>query len=70
VVGFFAVVVCAGSDIELITSIAAIVARSCFVMDPLKMWKGIRTNKKSSEAVQPRLFFFLLLFVTHRPKQL
>src|SRR5260370_27798902 len=46
VVGFFAVLVCAGSDIELITSIAAMVARSCFVMEPRKIWKGTRTAGK------------------------
>src|SRR5258706_12319376 len=34
VVGFLAVLVCAGNDIELITNIAASVARRCFVMEP------------------------------------
>jgi hypothetical protein len=44
------VLVCACSDIELITSIAAMAACSCFVMDPRKIsgkiWKGIRTAGK------------------------
>jgi len=36
--GFLVVLVCACNDSELITSIAAIVACSCFVMDPRKMF--------------------------------
>jgi hypothetical protein len=46
------VLVCACSDIELITSIAAMVARSCFVMDPRKIWKaqGQQENQSGREA--------------------
>src|SRR5580692_3299049 len=40
------VLVCACSDNELITSIADMVARSCFVMEPRKIWKGTRTARK------------------------
>src|SRR6266566_4566893 len=46
--GFLVVVVCACNDIELITSIAATVARSCFVMEPRKMvWKRHKDNQEN-----------------------
>src|SRR5260370_42374606 len=52
--GFFAVLVCAGSDIELITSIAAIVARSCFVMEPRKILERHKDNQENQVGLEAR----------------
>jgi hypothetical protein len=62
------VLVCACNDIELITSIAAIVARSCFVMEPRKMiWKDTRKTRKPVGPGRPSRFPFAF---SYRPKQL
>jgi hypothetical protein len=63
------VLVCAGSDIELITNIAAIVACSCFVMEPRKI---LERHKDSRKTVWPRrrLRFSSFCRLVYRPKQM
>src|SRR6266853_300524 len=56
------VLVCACSDIELITSIAAMVARSCFVMKPRKILERHKDSKKAVRAGKAIPIFSLLLF--------
>jgi hypothetical protein len=52
------VLVCACSDKELITSIADMVARSCFVMEPRKIWKA-EGQQESRSGVKPISVFSL-----------
>jgi hypothetical protein len=56
------VFVCACSDIELITSIAAMVARSCFVIDPRKILERHKDSTKAVRAVKAIPIFSLCSF--------
>ncbi len=69
VFGVVAVVVCAGSEMVLITSIAAIVARSCFVMDPRKIFGKAQGQQENPSGVRPGPIFSLCS-LGYRPKQM
>jgi hypothetical protein len=65
---FGVVLVCAGSAIALIVRIAAIVARSCFVMGPRKIYvkaQGQPENHSGRNARSALLPFALSVIVTN-----
>jgi hypothetical protein len=63
-----AVLVCARNDIELITNIAAIVARSCFVMEPRKILKRQKDRQENQPGFVAYANFSPLLFPCIVPK--
>jgi hypothetical protein len=63
-----AVLVCARNDIELITNIAAIVARSCFVMEPRKDLKRQKDRQENQPGFGAYANFLPFALSLHRPK--
>jgi len=63
-----AVLVCARNDIELITNIAAIVARSCFVMEPRKILKRQKDSQENQPGLGAYANFLPFALSLHRPK--